>query len=99
MKNKKGFTLVELLVVVVILGIITGLSIPLIRNIQENNKDREYTAYMDSLIYSAKLYVDSYGEDLFGRHKSGCALIKYKNMVDKGLLKDIPVDKVSCESE
>ena len=99
MKNKKGFTLVELLVVVVVLGIITGLSIPLIRNIQESNREREYTTYMDSLKYSAKLYVDSYGEDLFGRHKSGCTLIKYKNMVDKGLLKDIPVDKVSCDSD
>ena len=98
MKNKNGFTLVELLVTVVILGIITGLSIPLIRNIQENNKNREYIAYMDSLKYSAKLYVDSYGEDLFGRHKSGCSLIKYSDMMNKGLLKDIPVDKVSCNS-
>ena len=46
MKKKKGFTLVELLVVIVILGIITGISIPLIRNIQAKNEMRKYTTYM-----------------------------------------------------
>ena len=98
MNNRKGFTLVELLVVVVILGIITGLSIPLIRNIQNSNENKEYNTYRNSIEYSAKLYVDSYGEDLFGRHKTGCALIRYQDLMDKGLLKDIPVDKVSCNS-
>ena len=34
----KGFTLVELLVTIVILGIITGISIPIIRNIQAHNQ-------------------------------------------------------------
>ena len=34
MKKKKGFTLIELLVTVVVLGVIVGLSIPIIRNIQ-----------------------------------------------------------------
>ncbi len=99
MKKRNGFTLVELLVVVVILGIVTGLSIPLIRNIQNNNEKKEYKTYMDTLKYSAKLYVDSYGEDLFGRHKSGCAIIPYKDLVEKGLLKDITIDGVSCGSE
>ena len=99
MKNRNGFTLVELLVVIVILGIVTGLSIPLIRNIQNNNRNREYTTYMDTMKYSAKLYVDSYGEDLFGKKKSGCAIIKYKDLNGKGLLKDIPIDKVSCATD
>ena len=58
--NNKGFTLVELLVVIVILGIITGLSIPLLRNVRENNQKKEYNTYMDTLKYSAKLYIDSY---------------------------------------
>ena len=98
MNNKKGFTLVELLVVVVILGIITGLSIPLLRNIRQNNELREYTTYMDSMKYSAKLYVESYEEDLFGRHKSGCTIVKYSSLVEKGLLKDIPLSDVSCNS-
>ena len=99
MNNRKGFTLVELLVVIVILGIITGISIPLIRNIQARNEMRKYTTYMDSMKISAKLYVDSYSEDLFGHSDNGCAIIKYSQMEEKGLLKDIQIDKVSCASD
>ncbi len=99
MRHNNGFTLVELLVVIVILGIITGISIPLIRNLQQNNEMKKYTTYMDSIKYSAKLYVDSYSEDLFGHDKTGCAIIKYSQLEEKGLLKDISIDDVSCNSE
>ena len=96
--NKRGFTLVELLVVIVILGVITGISIPLIRNIQAKNEERQYKSYQESLKYSAKLYVDSFREDLFGHSKSGCAIITYDQMVEKGLLKDISIGDVSCDT-
>jgi prepilin-type N-terminal cleavage/methylation domain-containing protein len=76
----KGFTLVELLVTIVILGIITGISIPIIRNIQAHNQMRKYTTYMDSLKTSAKLFMNSYEEDLFGHSKSGCVIINYSQM-------------------
>ena len=58
-KKIKGFTLVELLVTVSILGLITAMSIPVIRNIIEANTIKKYTTYKDSVETSAKLYVDS----------------------------------------
>ena len=94
--NKKGFTLTELLVVVVILGIITGLSIPLIRNLSSNMEEKKYNTYADSVLQAAKLYKDSYSEDLFGRKEYGCSYITYEQLVDKGLIKDIDIEKVSC---
>ena len=97
-KNKKGFTLVELLVVIVILGIITGLSIPLIRNLSGTMEKKKYKTYSDSLLNSAKLYNDSYGEDLFGHNENGCAYVTYEQLENKNLLKDIEVSDVSCNS-
>ena len=40
LKKEGGFTLVELLGVIVILGLIVGISIPLIGNVIDNAEDR-----------------------------------------------------------
>ena len=97
MKNKKGFTLVELLVAIVIMGIITAIAIPMIRNIREGNENKEYQTYAESLKHAAKLYLSSYEEDLFGREESGCAIISYQQLKKRDLIKDIPIDKTTCE--
>ena len=99
-KNKiNGFTLVELLVTISILGIITAMSLPVIRNIIEANTLKKYTTYKDSVESSAKLYVDSYSEDLLGKNKSGCAYITYDQMKSKNLIKNIQENGISCDSD
>ena len=98
MKNK-GFTLVELLVVIVILGIVTGISIPIIRNVQQKMVDKKYTTYLDSLKDSAKLYNDSYSEDMFGHAKSGVYCVTYRELEKKKLIKDISVEDKSCNRD
>jgi len=49
-KNNKGFTLVELLAVIVILGVISTVAIPSVNNYINGSKD-------DSFVYEAKNYV------------------------------------------
>ena len=97
--NKKGFTLTELLVVVVILGIIAGMAIPLIRSLSGTFTKKKYENYKDSVLSAAKLYVDSYDEDLFGHEEYGCATITYEQLVKRNLIKDIEVDGMSCNSQ
>ena len=83
--NKKGFTLVELLVTIAILGIISGLSIPVIRNINQQRINKRYSTYLDSLSYASKLYTDSYAVDMFGHSTTGCAYITFDDY-DEGIL-------------
>ena len=97
--NKKGFTLVELLVTIAILGIITGISVPLIRNIQSTQTNKKYGTYLDSVVSGAKLYIDSYAVDLFGHNNEGCRYIEYDQLKEKNLIKDIDMSDVSCDSK
>ena len=96
MKNTKGFTLVELLVTISILGIITGMAIPLIRNIQSSQSERKFATYGKAMLSSAKLYKNSYEEDLFGHNRSGCANVKLNNLIEKDLIEDFPDKEITC---
>ena len=97
--KRNGFTLVELLVVIVILGIITGISIPILRGVQQKNAMRKYEVFMDTVVKSGKLYVDAYEQDLFGYGQSGCRIITFADMDERRLIKDIPDEGISCNSE
>lgn len=100
MKRKKnGFTLVELLVSVVILGIILGFSIPTIRNVQKTNKNKKFQTYERSLIDSAKLYTDSYSADMFGNSTYGCIEVPYSDLAKKTLIQDIQMSDSTCRGE
>lgn len=97
--KKKGFTLVELLVTIVILGIITGLSIPLLRALSNNRTEKQYKTYLNSLVASAKLYNDSYSSDLFGNNENGCEFVTFQELFSHKLLKDIMISNISCNSD
>ncbi|WP_075982458.1 type II secretion system protein [Bacillus massilinigeriensis] len=61
LKNQKGFTLVELLAVIVILGIIAAIAIPSIGGIIQKSKEDAVKADAIQIINAAKTYVASEG--------------------------------------
>lgn len=95
--GKNGFTLVEVLVTMSILGIISVISLPLISNISHELNEKKCDTLKEALISSAKLYVDSYKEDLFGNQKSGCAEITYQTLLEKKLMQES--DNLDCVND
>ena len=58
--NKRGFTLVELLVVIVILGVIMSIAIPSITSSIERSKDKQKTQIIKLIVSAGELYVDKH---------------------------------------
>ena len=58
--NKKGFTLVELLVVIVILGVIMSIAMPSITSSIERSKDKQKTQIIKLIESAGELYVDKH---------------------------------------
>ena len=96
MKNK-GFTMVELLVAMAIMGLLIIMAFPTIRAIQSNNTSTKYKEYGKSALSASKLYVDSYEEDLFDLNdNNGMKSIYLDELVKKDLLKDISISDSTC---
>ena len=95
-KNNKGFTLIEVLVAITIMGIITVMALPGVQQLQSRNRERKYEKYGESLVSSAKLYVDSNEEDIFGYAVYGCADITFSELEAKALAKDYETNGITC---
>lgn len=67
-KNEKGFTLVELLAVIVILGIIVAIAIPAISGIIDRAQDGADDAEVTLIIDAARLYRVEHTIDATGVH-------------------------------
>lgn len=61
--NKKGFTLTELIVVIVIIGLVLLIVIPVSSNIMQNNAKEKGTFYVQTLENAVNTYCDMYKTD------------------------------------
>lgn len=55
--NNKGFTLLEVILVVAILGVITLIVVPSVSGILNKNKNEQYDNLKKSIVSAAKIYV------------------------------------------
>ena len=61
--NKKGFTLVELLVVLVILVVIMSIAIPSVTSSLERSKEKQKKAKIELIESAAEIYFDRHKND------------------------------------
>lgn len=92
LKKEGGFTLVELLGVIVILGLIVAISIPLIGNVVEDSKKKTADAQDELVLDAAQLY--------YAQEKVTTDPVSTSDLVAKGYLeKNYKGTKVSVTKE
>lgn len=91
-KNPFGFTMVELLCVIVILGIIIAISIPAIWKLIGNQDLQKYNYHEKMVKSAADLYVDQYKRGLPEEYQ--CFNISYSSLVTNNYLKE---EDVTCK--
>ena len=82
--NNRGFTLVELIAVVIIMGILSLYAIPSVMNVMSENSKNTCKFYERSMIEAAKLYVQREERDLLEGNKFPITL-NFNSLKDVGL--------------
>lgn len=101
-KNNHGFTLVEMIATITILGIITVIAFPVISGVKSGLAERKFDIYRESMITAGMLYIDAYQEDVFGReglkdNECACKNITLKVLQGKKLIADTDIEDATCD--
>lgn len=84
--NKKGFTLVELLAVIVVLAIIITIAVPGTITVSNKIKKRMYNTKVDMILKSAALYGQDYSSKISSGNEN-CYLVSVQTLIDNGYIK------------
>ena len=85
MKKKNGFTFVEILAVITIIGILTLISLPTIEKILKNNKEKLYEKQLDNIVLSLKSWASDNREYL-PEDTGGVLTITLGNLKSEGYI-------------
>ena len=90
--KKKGFTLIEMLVVIVLIGVVIGISMPSVRKLTYTNKKRRYDQLEQMVGEAVKLYVKSH-RGIMENSSKDCFSIQYAVLLKEGYIEE---EDLSC---
>ncbi len=81
---KNGFTLVELLAILVILGIITIVAVPSVITTNQKANENDYNEFKKTVENAAEVYIETHLEQK--PTKDGMTTVSINNLIEVGLL-------------
>lgn len=97
MKKEKGFTLIELIGVISIMGLILMVVFPSLLKVLKSNTDTRFDKYYDIISESAEAYATSIKvEELGSSNLSGCVRFSLRDLIDNGFLTPLKEKQYNC---
>ena len=96
MRNRKGFSLIELLGALVIIGLILLVVIPSVSRLLTNNDAKEYSNYLNIIETASKSYAKDKQDDLGGSSDVGCIEVSLEDLIKENYLKKFNDKKITC---
>ena len=94
---KKGFTLIEMLVILVFISIIALMAIPSITNMIKKGEDDKYQVFLDDVFLATEAYIQKYKDDYPSLNFEGASTYIYmKDLVDEKLISTNLVNPKYC---
>lgn len=97
-ENSKGFTLIEMIGVIVIMGLIMIVVFPTLSKMIHNNNNQEYTNYYSIIEEGAHVYAGTLTDKLGSSKYSGCAEITLDELINNGYVQAFDDKKVTCKT-
>ena len=97
--NKKGFTMIELLAVITLLGILTIIAIPSVRTLIEKGKKNYYATQRNQVELAAKEYLKDNPKLLPGEI-GGTTEVNLQDLIDHKYISRVKdQDKADCDTQ
>ena len=92
MMNKKAFTLIEMLIVIVLMGVIMTIAIPSVMKIVENRSNDQYKIQLKLIEQATNLYQIRYKGEINNSPTAECYLLDYQLLLNEDLLTEKDVN-------
>lgn len=97
MKNRKGFSLIELLGVLIIIGLILLVVLPIVSRLLTSNEKKQYMQYLDVIEKGAIRYADKLKDELGGYNNIACNEIDIvDDLIEEKYIKEYNDKKIEC---